>query len=145
MPGVEIGDFGSPDETRAPDKTTIEIVRMGSVNASRMRLEPGWRWSECVKPIAGGERCANFLVEAHRPIERNSPCSLHETQIVHDVATAGDKHALVSQRRKPLAGFVMELRWLSAVDAQLDDGNVRTGVRMLQHRPGAMVESPRII
>jgi RNA polymerase primary sigma factor len=45
MAGVEVGDFGSPDETRAPDKTTIEIVRMGSANASRMRLEPGWRWS----------------------------------------------------------------------------------------------------
>ena len=57
MAGVEVGDFGSPDETRAPDKTTIEIVRMGSANASRMRLEPGWRWSECVKPIVGGERC----------------------------------------------------------------------------------------
>ena len=57
MAGVKVGDFGSPDETRAPDKTTIEVVRMGSANASRMRLEPGWRWSECVKPIVGGERC----------------------------------------------------------------------------------------
>jgi hypothetical protein len=57
MAGVEVGDFGSPDETRAPDKTTIEVVRMGTANASRMRLEPGWRWSECVKPIVGGERC----------------------------------------------------------------------------------------
>ena len=57
MAGVEVGDFGSPDETRAPDKTTIEIVRMGSANASRMRLELGWRWSESVKPIVGGERC----------------------------------------------------------------------------------------
>ena len=56
MPGVEIGDFGSPDETRKSDKTTVEIVRMGGTNASRMRLEPGWRWSECVKPIVGGER-----------------------------------------------------------------------------------------
>lgn len=46
MAGVEIGDFGSPDETRTPDKTTVEIVRMGSSNASRMRLEPGWSWSE---------------------------------------------------------------------------------------------------
>jgi hypothetical protein len=45
MAGVEIGDFGSPDETRKPDKTTVEIVRMGGVSASRMRLEPGWRWS----------------------------------------------------------------------------------------------------
>jgi hypothetical protein len=57
MAGVEVGDFGSPDETRTPDKTTVEIVRMGGVAASRMRLEPGWRWSECIKPIAGGESC----------------------------------------------------------------------------------------
>ena len=68
MPGVEIGDFGSPDETRAPDKTTIEIVRMGSVNASRMRLEPGWRWSECVKPIVGGERCQAHLSGMRSPL-----------------------------------------------------------------------------
>ena len=26
MAGVEVGDFGSPDETRTPDKTTVEIV-----------------------------------------------------------------------------------------------------------------------
>jgi hypothetical protein len=57
MAGVEVRDFGSADETRTPDKTTIEIVRMGGVSASRMRLEPGWRWSECIKPIVGGERC----------------------------------------------------------------------------------------
>ena len=57
MAGVEIGDFGSPNETRTPEKTTVEIVRMGAVAASRMRLEPGWRWSECIKPVVGGERC----------------------------------------------------------------------------------------
>jgi hypothetical protein len=62
MAGVEIGDFGSPVETRKPDKTTIEIVRMGGTAASRMRLESGWRWSECVKPVVGGERCQNHHV-----------------------------------------------------------------------------------
>jgi hypothetical protein len=57
MAGVEIGDFGSPDETRTPDKTNIEMVRLGGATAARMRLEPGWRWSECIKPIVGGETC----------------------------------------------------------------------------------------
>jgi hypothetical protein len=56
MAGVEVGDFGTPDETRTPDKTKID-VRMGGTSAARMRLEPGWRWSECIKPIVGGERC----------------------------------------------------------------------------------------
>ena len=57
MAGLEIGDFAAPDETRAPDKTKVEIVRMGGTSASRMSLEPGWRWSDCIKPVAGGERC----------------------------------------------------------------------------------------
>ena len=57
MAGVQVGDFGSPDETRKPDKTTVEVVRMGGATALRMRLEPGWRWSECIKPVVGGERC----------------------------------------------------------------------------------------
>jgi len=57
MTGVEARDFASPDETRTPDKTKIEIVRMGGTSASRMSLEPGWRWSECIKPIVGGEHC----------------------------------------------------------------------------------------
>lgn len=57
MAGVEVGDFSSPDETRTPDKTTVEVVRIGGASAARMRLEPGWRWSECIKPIVGGERC----------------------------------------------------------------------------------------
>jgi hypothetical protein len=57
MAGVEVRDFGSPDETRTPDKTKIELVRLGGASAARMRLEPGWRWSECIKPIVGGERC----------------------------------------------------------------------------------------
>jgi hypothetical protein len=57
MAGLEIGDFSSPDETRTPDKTTVEIVRMGGTSASRMSLEPGWRWSDCIKPVAGTDSC----------------------------------------------------------------------------------------
>jgi hypothetical protein len=56
--GVEARSFDAPDETRTPDKSKLEIVRMGGgMSASRMLLEPGWRWSESIKPIVGGERC----------------------------------------------------------------------------------------
>ena len=57
MAGVEVRDFSSPDETRTPDKTRIEVVRMGASSAARFTFEPGWRWSECVKPVAGTESC----------------------------------------------------------------------------------------
>jgi hypothetical protein len=57
MAGVEKRDFDSPDETRTPDKTRADVVHMGGNTASRLTLEPGWRWSECIKPIAGTDSC----------------------------------------------------------------------------------------
>jgi hypothetical protein len=57
MAGVEARDFDSPDETRTPDKTRIEVVRMTGTTAARFTFEPGWRWSESVKPVAGTESC----------------------------------------------------------------------------------------
>ena len=57
MAGVEARTFDSPDETRTPDKTRVEIVRIGSSTAARMTLEPGWRWSACIKPIVGTASC----------------------------------------------------------------------------------------
>jgi quercetin dioxygenase-like cupin family protein len=55
--GVQSRDFESPDETRRPDKTQVDIVRMGSTTVGRFTFEPGWRWSECVKPVAGTDSC----------------------------------------------------------------------------------------
>jgi uncharacterized cupin superfamily protein len=57
MAGLEARDFESPDETRTPEKTKVDVVRLGSITAARFTFEPGWRWSECVKPVAGTESC----------------------------------------------------------------------------------------
>ena len=57
MAGVVARDFGSPDETRTPDKTRMEVVRMGGSTAARLTFQSGWRWSECIKPVAGTDSC----------------------------------------------------------------------------------------
>jgi hypothetical protein len=57
MAGVEKLDFDAPDETRAPEKTRAEIVHKGSTTAARLTMEPGWKWSECIKPVVGTESC----------------------------------------------------------------------------------------
>jgi mannose-6-phosphate isomerase-like protein (cupin superfamily) len=57
MTGVQKRDFDSPDETRTPDKTRVDVVRLGSTTAARYTMAPGWRWSECVKPVAGTDSC----------------------------------------------------------------------------------------
>jgi hypothetical protein len=57
MAGVQALDFDSPDETRAPEKTRVDVVRIGGTTAGRFAFEPGWRWSECIKPVAGTDSC----------------------------------------------------------------------------------------
>lgn len=57
MAGVQARDFGSPDETRSPDKTRVDVVRIGSASAARLALDPGWRWSDCIKPVVKTESC----------------------------------------------------------------------------------------
>ena len=57
MPSTEARDFSAPNETRKPPKTTIELVKLGEGEIARYTFEPGWRWSECIKPIAGTDHC----------------------------------------------------------------------------------------
>jgi hypothetical protein len=49
--------FDRPDESRTPELTRVDVVELGDVQAARLTLEPGWRWSECIKPLAGTDRC----------------------------------------------------------------------------------------
>jgi hypothetical protein len=58
MPGITSKSFDKPDETRTPDKTKVEVVDLGGgTMAARMTAQPGWRWSECIKPVVGGDSC----------------------------------------------------------------------------------------
>lgn len=81
MAGVEIRNFDSPDDVRTPDKTTLAAVKVGSTIIGRGTLQPGWRWSEAIKPIVGGESCQVH----HLGVALSG--RLH---IVHDDGTAGD-------------------------------------------------------
>lgn len=57
MAGIASGSFDQPDETRTPDKTRIELVRLGALTAARITFQPGWRWSESIKPVVGTDSC----------------------------------------------------------------------------------------
>ena len=47
--------FDDADEVKSPPKAHVEVVKLGNMNASRLVLQPGWRWSECIKPVVGGD------------------------------------------------------------------------------------------
>ena len=50
-------DFDSPTEVRDFDKGRFEVYRVGPMTLGRATYEPGWKWSEHVKPIAGTDSC----------------------------------------------------------------------------------------
>ena len=50
-------NLDSPDETRTFENGKTEVVKLGDCTAPRLVLEPGWRWFENVKPIAGTDSC----------------------------------------------------------------------------------------
>lgn len=54
---MEIKNFNKPDEVRTPPKTRIEVVNVGDKAIMKATFEPGWKWSECVKPVVKTDSC----------------------------------------------------------------------------------------
>ena len=57
--------LSAPDEQRSFDKGNIELVTLGKVTFGRATLQPGWRWSTCVKPIVNTKSCEASHLQYH--------------------------------------------------------------------------------
>ena len=57
--------FEKPDEVREFPHGRVEIVTVGGAEIGRLTLEPGWRWSNDVKPIAGTDLCEAPHMQYH--------------------------------------------------------------------------------
>lgn len=82
--------FSAPDETRAPDKTNVAVVDLGSAKVAQLTVQPGWSWSSCVKPVVGGDSCQVHHVGA---------CISGHMKVRHDDGTevdikAGDAYVI---------------------------------------------------
>jgi hypothetical protein len=81
MAGVSSKSFDTPDEVRTPDKTKVDVVRLGGETVARITFQPGWKWSECVKPVARTESCQARHVGA---------IVTGRMRVVHDDGTEGE-------------------------------------------------------
>jgi len=61
----ELKNFDRPDEVREFPRGRLELVNIGGVTVGRARLEPGWRWSESVKPIVNTDSCEAAHFQYH--------------------------------------------------------------------------------
>lgn len=84
MPGIEHNDFSRPDETRSPEKTSVELVNLGGGQIGRFTFQPGWRWSECIKPAVGGDSCQ---------VDHLGYCVSGRLGVSHEDGTESEVHA----------------------------------------------------
>jgi hypothetical protein len=54
---AESKSLNTPEETRPFPKGRFDLVNIAGVTMGRATFEPGWSWSECVKPIANTDSC----------------------------------------------------------------------------------------
>ncbi|MFC4007140.1 cupin domain-containing protein [Nonomuraea purpurea] len=54
---IEVKSIDKPDERRDFPRGHLEICHLSGLDFCCATFEPGWRWSESVKPIAGTDLC----------------------------------------------------------------------------------------
>ena len=57
MAKLKVKKFGKPDELRKFDFGKLSLVNFSGATIGRAVLEPGWKWSKHVKPIAKTDSC----------------------------------------------------------------------------------------
>jgi len=65
MTKAEWKNFDKPDEVREFPKGRLELVRIGGATVGRAILEPGWRWSTSLQPIAKTKSCEAPHLQYH--------------------------------------------------------------------------------
>jgi class 3 adenylate cyclase len=94
--------FDRPDEVRVVERARVELVELGELAVGRSIFEPGWRWSEHVKPIAGTQSCQvhhlGYVLSGHLHVEMTDGASLEvmggdvfEIPPGHDAWVIGDE------------------------------------------------------
>ena len=59
MASIEVKNFEAPDETRPFEGNGhLEIINVNGAQIGKAVFEPGWSWSQNVKPIAQTDLCA---------------------------------------------------------------------------------------
>jgi quercetin dioxygenase-like cupin family protein len=70
---MEHKTFAEPDETRTFERGCVDLVDIAGTQIGRLTLQPGWRWSEHVRPIAGTELCEaphfQYQVQGHLRVQ----------------------------------------------------------------------------
>ncbi|MDA0643662.1 MULTISPECIES: cupin domain-containing protein [Nonomuraea] len=103
---IEVKSLDKPDERRDFPQGHMEVLELSGLSFGVATFEPGWRWSESVKQIAGTKSCQihhNGLVVRGRLLIRMDdgtetevgPGELFVCPPGHDAWVLGDEQVIV--------------------------------------------------
>ncbi len=77
MAGIIKKNFDKADETRpfVDGMGELKLVDLDGIGVGKATFQPGWRWSEHVKPIAGTASCeaahTGYILSGHMTVRMN--------------------------------------------------------------------------
>lgn len=108
MAGLVSKNFDKPDETRPFEggKGRLDLVETDGGSVGRAVFEPGWKWSEHIKPLAGTDSCESahtgYVVSGRLKVVMNDGDSLEigpgdfiQIEPGHDAWVLGDERCVV--------------------------------------------------
>ncbi len=98
--------FNTPDEVLTRPHMRMELVRFGDMVVERMTCEPGWKWSEHIKPLVGTESCQgthfSYIISGHfrtvmddGRVDDLGPGDIAITGPGHDAWVVGDEPCVI--------------------------------------------------
>ncbi len=57
MAKVQKKNLDKPDEVRTFEKGKLELVKIAGRTVGRATFQPGWRWSQSIKPLVKTQSC----------------------------------------------------------------------------------------
>ena len=103
---TETKSFNSPDSVNTPPNARMEFVSFGDMSVVRMICQPGWRWSEHMRPLAGTPSCQgthfSYVISGHfrtvmddGRVDDLGPGDISITGPGHDAWVVGDEPCVI--------------------------------------------------
>jgi class 3 adenylate cyclase len=116
MAGLEVKSFRNADETRIFEKGRADIVTLADVTMARTIAQPGWRWSEHIRPLAGTISCQlhhlGFVVRGRLRIVLDDgttrevgPEDVYDIPPGHDAWVVGDEEVEIFDYAGAMGSF----------------------------------------
>ncbi|MGH3309350.1 MAG: cupin domain-containing protein [Streptomyces sp.] len=103
---MEVKTIDKPDERRDFPRGHLEALHLSGLDFAVATFEPGWRWAESIRPLAGTDSCEvrhnGFMVQGRMHIRMDDggefevgPGDVFVTPPGHDAWVVGDEPVIM--------------------------------------------------